>query len=265
MPSTISSIGALLILCRLRRLARELSPRRSRAEPAIEHEHGPPLAFRAGLDRARDRRGRGRVHLGVVRRGDRSGSPGARHLEGVHRARDRRHRRQRGRERRRRPARLEAAIRRRDLGRQELRRPDRSVPLPGARPHLALLRPAADVRVRPASASCSLWRSSSPLSRSGRSPETGRRPCTRGSRSSLRTRCSRRSSGSSSGGSRLPGAYADGVGERGRLIVVSNRGPVVHARDADGRDRRAPWRRRPRDGARQPRRALRRDVDRERD
>ena len=80
----ISSIGALLHPRRLRRVAHELPPRRSerRAGDRARARAAARVPHRA--DRARARRRGGGVRLRVVRRGDRSRRPGARHLEGVH-------------------------------------------------------------------------------------------------------------------------------------------------------------------------------------
>ena len=58
-------------------------------------------------------------------------------------------RRQRGRERRRHLARRQAAVGPRHLGHQELGRADRGLPLPAARPALAVLLLAPDVRAQP--------------------------------------------------------------------------------------------------------------------
>ena len=65
----------------------------------------------------------------------------ARHLQGVRRPGDRRHRRQRGRELHRDLPRRQGQVRPRDLGREELGGPDRRLPLPGAGAHLAALHP----------------------------------------------------------------------------------------------------------------------------
>ena len=160
------------------------SARAAARSAALEHE--PPLPFGRGSPCSRlGRRGRF-VSEWFVASSTRRSRP--RDLEGVHRARHRRDRRQRGREHRRDPACAEAPSGSRDLGREELGRADRGLPLPGARSHLARLRPALDLLVRRSSS----W-SRSPLrrSRSGRSPATARPRSTRASRSSRSTSSSR--------------------------------------------------------------------------
>ena len=136
----ISIVGAVCLLDRLRRVALVVPPlrpaRRGRArgaEPRGPARSASPLALLAG------RRRRGRAGLRLVRRRARPGRQGTRHLEGVHRHRHRRDRRQRGRERRRHHAGGEGKVRPRGVGGQELGRPDRLLPLPGARPALAVL------------------------------------------------------------------------------------------------------------------------------
>ena len=115
-----------------------------------EPTHDELLPFALGARPARRRRRRRRTRLGMVCRFDQPRRREARDLQGVHRPRDRRDRRQRGRERgrqfaRERRAKSDLA----DLRRQELGRPDRLVPLPRARARLAALRPAADLRRQP--------------------------------------------------------------------------------------------------------------------
>ncbi len=106
---------------------------RSDEPPAAESGAGAPARLVPLRDRAaRRRRRRGGARLGLVRRRARPGRRGDRDLEGVHRPRHRRHRRQRGRERRRHLARRQAAVRPRHLGDQELGRADRGVPLPAS-------------------------------------------------------------------------------------------------------------------------------------
>ena len=86
---TISVIGAVLILARVRRLARELPPGGRR--PGARDRGGACSAaeLRTGLGVLALAGRRCRLHLGVVRRRHRPRSRGARHLEGVHRARHR--------------------------------------------------------------------------------------------------------------------------------------------------------------------------------
>ena len=103
--------------------AREAGPTRSRAPPRLPFA---PRRWRCWRSRGA-RRG---VRLGLVRRRARAGDRGARHLAGVRRPGDRRDRRQRGGERGRRRARRQGRVRPRDLGRQELGRADRGVPVP---------------------------------------------------------------------------------------------------------------------------------------
>ena len=104
--------------------------------------------------------------------------------------RDRRDRRQRGREHRRDHARREGPVRPRDLGGQELGRADRRVPLPRARPALALLRAPADVR--PHARLHRRARADGDRGLADHRRRRGRAP-SRASRSSRSTSCSRRS------------------------------------------------------------------------
>ena len=193
---------------RVRRLACEL-PACGRRRGACARR-GALAAARlpTGSRRARSRRGRGRVHIGLVRGGDRPGRRGARHLEGLHRPRHRRDRGERGRERRRSPARVEAAVRPGDLGGQELRRPDRRVPLSGPRAHLAALHSAADVR-RAARRDRARRRARLRGARDLADHRRRRGARLRGPRARHDLRaCSRRWSGSSSASCRSPDHYA---------------------------------------------------------
>ena len=150
---------------------------------------------------------------------------GARDLEGVHRHRDRRHRRERGRERRRDHARGEGPGRPRRLGDQELGRADRVLPVPRARPALALLRRPADVR---RSTRCYIGALARDGDRGlGRSPATARRTSTRGWRSSRSTSSSRRSSSTSS--------RRASAGARPRRAVSSRHSPGARPREVEAR------------------------------
>ena len=108
---------------------------------------------------------RRRAGLGVVRGRARPGRPRAGRVQGVHRPGHRRHRGQRGRALRGHLAGLEGQGRAGHLGGQELRGPDRGVPVPGAGAAVVLLRHAADLR-RSRRSTWGPWRSWP--SRSGR-------------------------------------------------------------------------------------------------
>ena len=115
---------------RLRRVARSATcAPTSRPEQAPEQPTHAVLPFPWALGLLAVAGVVGGARLRVVRRRDRPGRREARDLEGVHGARDRGDRRERGRERRGGPARPEGKVRPRDLGRQELGRPDRVLPV----------------------------------------------------------------------------------------------------------------------------------------